>query len=206
MTTLNDAHRLLETILAAAGNKLATAVERLGYPNGNRDAVIPENNILIHVANELARGGFDLYCEAALSDADAGLSARRIDLIAANDELSIAFEFKRRARPESVLADLQRLDEFVVRPATRVDGSRSSSYSNARQALAAFVTTSYGVSEEKWLALQNADADLPQNWSSVRDFVVDRKAVVKRTEAFWESNKHFAATGELRLAWIAFAK
>jgi len=203
---VNDPHKQLEIVLAAAGKQLASAVERLGYPNGNRDAVIPENNILIHVASELAGLGFALYCEAALSDADPDSPARRIDLIAANDELSIAFEFKRRARPESVLADLQRLDEFVVRPSTRVDGSRSSAYSDARQAIAAFVTTSYGVSEENWLALQNADADLPQNWSSVRDFVVDRKAVVSRTEAFWESDQHFAATGELRLAWIAFAK
>ena len=203
---MNEAHKLLVEIFAAAGERLANAVEKLGYPNGNRDAVIPENNLLVHVAKELIHRDFDLFCEAALSDKNEELPPRRIDLIAARDDFAIAFEFKRRPRPDQVLTDLHRLHDFVVKPSRRVDGQTSSSYSIASQALGVFVTTSYGVNEPTWLALGNRDDDLSERWHPVRDFVIKHQVQVRRTEAFWQEDEHFATTGELRLAWLAFDK
>ena len=204
--TMDEAHKLLGEIFSAAGRSLANAVEKLGYPNGNRNAVIPENNLLVHVAKELIHRDFDLFCEAALSDEKEKLPPRRIDLIAARHDFAVAFEFKRRPRPDQVLTDLQRLHDFVVKPSCRVDGQTRSSYSTAAHALGVFVTTSYGVNEQTWLALSNRDDELSERWYPVRDFVIGHQAQVKRTDAFWKQDEHFARTGELRLAWLAFDK
>lgn len=103
--------KIRSAIGLTAGN-LGRALVRLGYPNGGKDAVFAETNLVAQLMRGLAEidPGFDCYLEACLS------RGRRIDLLATDGRLGLAAEAKKFGNVsygcEGLGTDMARLDEF----------------------------------------------------------------------------------------------
>lgn len=105
----------LNEALRIAAEALGNSLNSMGYPNGGRDSVFAEANLVAHLAHGLLslNLGYSCYAEASHT------KGRRIDLLASNGRVGIAFEAKLFGNvggsATRLLADLERISEFSPR-------------------------------------------------------------------------------------------
>lgn len=111
----SNAISVMDAATSIAASKLGRSLTKLDYPNGGKDAVFAEANLVAYLTHGLLsqHETFSCYAEASHSH------GRRIDLLASNGTLAFAVEAKKFGDVESgcrgVIQDIQRLREF--RPA-----------------------------------------------------------------------------------------
>lgn len=109
--------------LTSAAELLGKALLRLHYPNGGRDAVFAETNLLMYAGHGLlsCEKPFHCYAEAAHTN------GRRIDMVAFDGDCAVAIEAKKFGNigyvSESILRDLERLSDFRPIQSSTSDGS-----------------------------------------------------------------------------------
>lgn len=112
----------IEGALQKAACKLGAALSALNYPNGGRDAVFAETNLLVYVGHGLMTCEMPFHCYAEASHTN----SRRIDMIAFDGHCALAIEAKLFGNigyvSRSVEDDLRRLADFCPRLSPNADG------------------------------------------------------------------------------------